>query len=92
MPSRPRVEIEYCTQCRWMLRAAWMAQELLVTFESELGEVALRPGSGGVFAVRVDEEIVWSRAEHNRFPDIRELKQAVRDRVAPGRSLGHSDR
>ena len=26
---KPRVEIEYCTQCRWLLRAAWMAQELL---------------------------------------------------------------
>ena len=35
-----RAEIEYCTQCRWMLRAAWMAQELLSTFESDLAEVA----------------------------------------------------
>ena len=36
-----RVEIEYCTQCRWLMRAAWMAQELLTTFEAEIGEVAL---------------------------------------------------
>ena len=92
MPSGPRVEIEYCTECRWLLRAAWMAQELLTTFESELGEVALRPGSGGVFEVRVGGETVWSRTEQGRFPDIKELKQRVRDRVAPDRSLGHSDR
>jgi selT/selW/selH-like putative selenoprotein len=56
---RPRLEIEYCAQCRWLLRAAWMAQELLVTFESELGEVVLIPGIGGVFDVRVDGETIW---------------------------------
>jgi selenoprotein W-related protein len=89
---KPRVEIEYCTQCRWLLRAAWMAQELLTTFQDEIGEVALRPGSGGVFEVRVDGENVWSRAGQGRFPDIKELKQRVRDRLAPGRDLGHSDR
>lgn len=87
-----RIEIEYCTQCRWMLRAAWMAQELLTTFEAEVGEIALQPGSGGVFEVRVDGATVWSRGGEGRFPEIKELKQRVRDRIAPERSLGHSDR
>jgi selenoprotein W-related protein len=89
---KPRVEIRYCTQCRWLLRAAWLAQELLTTFEQELGEVALQPGSGGVFEVRVDGELVWSRQDDGRFPEAKELKQRVRDRVAPDRPLGHSDR
>ena len=87
-----RIEITYCRQCRWLLRAAWTAQELLLTFEEEIGEVALKPGTGGVFEVRLDGETIWSRAEKGRFPEIRELKQLVRDRVAPERSLGHSDR
>jgi selenoprotein W-related protein len=87
-----RVEIEYCTQCRWLLRAAWMAQELLTTFEAEIGEVALVPGKGGVFEVRADGQTVWSRRERKRFPEITELKQVVRDVVAPGKSLGHADR
>jgi selenoprotein W-related protein len=91
MPKQPRVEIEYCTQCRWLLRAAWMAQELLTTFASDLGEVALQPGRGGVFEVRVDGETIWSRAAQGRFPEAKELKQRVRDCVAPGRSLGHAD-
>ena len=92
MRTTHRVEIEYCTECRWMLRAAWMAQELLATFEAELGELALIPGSGGVFEIRVDGEGLWSRKERGRFPEIKELKQLVRDRVAPGRDLGHVDR
>jgi selenoprotein W-related protein len=92
MPKQPRVEIEYCTQCRWLLRAAWMAQELLTTFAAELGEVALLPASGGTFEVRVDGETIWSRAAQGRFPEAKELKQRVRDCVAPGRALGHVDR
>jgi selenoprotein W-related protein len=87
----PRVEIVYCRQCRWLLRAAWVAQELLVTFENELGEVALVPGSGGIFEVRVDGVPIFSRAERGRFPELKELKQKIRDLIAPGKALGHSD-
>ena len=89
---KSRVEIHYCTQCRWLLRAAWMAQELLTTFESELGEVALVPGTGGVFEVRVQWETIWSRQERGRFPESKELKQLIRDRIAPEKDLGHSDK
>jgi selenoprotein W-related protein len=91
MSAKSRVEISYCTQCRWLLRAAWMAQELLSTFAEELGEVALAPGTGGAFQIRVDGELIWDRAVQGGFPDIKELKQLVRDRVAPQRHLGHSD-
>ena len=92
MVTGPRVEIAYCCQCRWLLRAAWMAQELLTTFEAELGEVALVPGTGGNFEVRVDDALVWSRKTEGGFPEIKVLKQRVRDRVAPDKDLGHSDR
>ena len=91
MNRTPRVEIEYCTQCRWLLRAGWTAQELLTTFQAELGEVALVPGTGGIFEVRVGGEVVWSRAAEGRFPELKELKQRLRDVIAPERSLGHSD-
>lgn len=88
----PRLEIEYCTQCRWLLRAAWTAQELLTTFPKELGEVALVPGTGGVFDVSLDGELLWSRKAEGGFAEIPFLKQLVRDRIAPDRKLGHSDR
>ena len=74
------------------MRAAWMAQELLTTFQDDLGEVALVPASGGIFEVHVDETLVWSRSEQGRFPELKELKQRIRDLVAPEKDLGHSDR
>jgi selenoprotein W-related protein len=92
MARQPRIEIVYCTGCRWMLRAAWMAQELLTTFEKEVGEVALVPGAGGVFEVRAEGQLLWSRSAEGRFPEIKELKQRVRDAIAPEKNLGHSER
>ena len=92
MPASPLIEITYCRLCGWGLRAGWMAQELLTTFAEEIGSVALTPdATGEVFEVRVGGDLVWSRKERGRFPDIKELKQLVRDRIAPGRPLGHSD-
>lgn len=87
-----RVDIHYCTGCRWLMRSAWMAQELLTTFEGELDELTLRPGTGGVFEIRVNGKQIWSRAEQGGFPEIKQLKQLVRDEINPQRDLGHSDR
>ena len=90
--AAPRVAITYCTQCHWLLRASWMAQELLSTFGADLGEVALLPGTGGVFEINVDGDTIWERKRDGGFPEAARLKQLVRDRIDPSPDLGHSDR
>ena len=90
-PVAQKRALRICAPHR-LLRATWMAHELLTTFEAEIGGVTLVPGVGGIFDVSIDGAPIWSRAAEGRFPDIKELKQLVRDRVAPGKSLGHSDR
>ena len=90
--AQPRIVIRYCTQCRWLLRAAWLAQELLSTFETELGEVALAPGTGGVFEITCDGETIWERNADGGFPNAKTLKRRLRDRLDPSRDLGHIDR
>ncbi len=92
MSGKPTIRITYCTQCNWLLRSAWMAQELLSTFSLELGEVTLQPGTGGIFEIHLDGALVWERKRDGGFPDIRQLKQIVRDRIDPDRDLGHVDR
>ncbi|OVZ57449.1 SelT/selW/selH domain protein [Pigmentiphaga sp. NML080357] len=91
-PAAPTISITYCTQCQWLLRAAWMAQELLSTFSTDLGQVALVPGTGGIFQIRYDGDLIWDRKADGGFPDAKALKQRVRDRLDPGRDLGHVDR
>ena len=87
-----KLEIEYCTQCNWLLRASWTAQELLTTFGSDITSLALVPGTGGIFEVRLNGAVIFSRKQAERFPESKELKQLVRDVIDPERSLGHSDR
>jgi selenoprotein W-related protein len=89
---RPRIAIRYCTQCRWLLRAAWLAQELLSTFGTDLAEVALAPGTGGVFEIDYDGETIWDRKADGGFPDAKTIKRRLRDRLDPSRNLGHIDR
>ncbi len=90
--TKPKLSITYCTQCNWLLRSAWMAQEVLSTFGTEMGEVILVPGTGGIFEIRLDGELIWERKRDGGFPDVKLLKQVVRDRIDPERSLGHIDR
>lgn len=89
---KPTVIIEYCPKCNWLLRAAYMAQELLTTFTYELYGVTLHPSeTGGHYSISINNEIIFDRKEQGRFPEIKELKQLIRDRVAPDKDLGHSD-
>jgi selenoprotein W-related protein len=90
--SEHNIEITYCTQCRWLLRVAWLAQELLTTFEQDLTSVSLKPGTGGIFDITLNGTLIFSRKEAARFPEAKEIKQLVRDLIDPVRDLGHSDR
>ena len=90
--TKPHIIIYYCNGCRWLPRASWMAQELLTTFAEELGEVSLRPGTSGQSDIRLNEQTIWSRKRDGGFPELKPIKQCIRDHIAPEKSLGHSDR
>ncbi len=91
MDIKAAVTIQYCSQCNWMLRASWMAQELLHTFSTDLGSVTLMPGTGGIFVIDVNGTVIWDRKTDGGFPEAAELKRRVRDVCFPNRSLGHSE-
>ncbi|MBF7729459.1 SelT/SelW/SelH family protein [Pseudomonas sp. N040] len=92
MPDKAVIDITYCTQCQWLLRAAWLAQELLSSFPDDLQRVALVPATGGVFRITCNGRQIWERKADGGFPEARVLKQRVRDLIDPGRDLGHNDR
>lgn len=90
---KPTITIEYCPQCGWMLRAAYMAQELLTSFTGDIHAVSLQPATlAGTYIISIDGESIFDRRREGRFPEIKELKQLVRDKVNPQKSLGHIDR
>ena len=90
--EKPLIEIEYCTKCRWLLRASWIAQELISTFSEEIKGVSLLPSNvSGIFEIRCGREIIWERGKKKGMPEIKELKRKIRDVVAPEKDLGHVD-
>ena len=89
---KPTITIEYCPKCHWLLRAAYMAQEFLTTFEGDIKSVTLIPSEvNGRYTIHIGEEKVFDRKVYGGFPEIKELKQIIRDKVAPGKNLGHTD-
>jgi selenoprotein W-related protein len=92
MTLKPRISIEYCPRCGWLLRSAWLAQELLTTFEKDVLALELVPSEvSGTFQIKVGDALVWCRRRDAGFPQAAEIKRRVRDVVAPGRPLGHSE-
>lgn len=90
---KPIITIEYCPKCGWLLRAAYMAQEILTTFAEDVKGVTLQPADiSGRYTISVNDEKIFDRKEQGRFPEIKELKQLIRDKAAPQKSLGHSDK
>lgn len=91
--NKSTVSIEYCPKCGWLLRSAYMAQELLTTFLEDLKSVSLVPSEvGGRFIISVNDEVVFDRNISGHFLEIKEIKQLVRDKVNPEKNLGHSDK
>ncbi len=89
---KPLITITYCPKCGWMLRAAYMAQEILTTFSEDIKGVLLEPAAvNGQYTIHVDDRPVFDRKTAGRFPEIKELKQLIRDIVNPEKRLGHSD-
>jgi selenoprotein W-related protein len=90
---KPIISIEYCPKCGWMLRSAYFAQELLSTFSDDIKGVLLQPSeTSGTFKISIDQRLIFDRVTAGGFPEIKALKQAVRDIVNPAKSLGHSDK
>ena len=90
---KPILKIEYCPKCKWLARAAWMAQELLTTFENELEGVTLAPSDiPGRYDIFLNENLLYSRKKEGSFPEITDLKKIVRNQIAPEKDLGHTDK
>ena len=90
MEQKPTLSITYCRVCHFAPRAAWVAQELLHTFEEHVAGVTLVPGGGGQFDVALDGELIFSNKTEGRFPEMRELREAIAARIEGAPRPRHS--
>ncbi|EDR14148.1 uncharacterized protein LACBIDRAFT_305677 [Laccaria bicolor S238N-H82] len=101
--SSTTLVIEFCDRCRWLHRASWVQTELFLTFPPPvIGTISLIPlntdETAGRFRVWLSilgsqaPLLVWDRKVEGGFPELKVLKQRIRDLLQPGKDLGHSDR
>ncbi|KAJ9096353.1 hypothetical protein QFC21_005174 [Naganishia friedmannii] len=97
----PAIFIEYCDGCRWAPRASWTATELFLTFPSPaITSITLTPAveHPGRFRVWLklpnegEAQLMWDRKVEGGFPELKLLKQRIRNVIQPKQSLGHSDK
>jgi selenoprotein W-related protein len=74
---RHRLEIEFCMTCRFQGRAFWIAREIVDARPDLADEIVLVPSSGGVFAVRFDGQTIFDYAIAGRFPEPKEVREAI---------------
>jgi predicted Rdx family selenoprotein len=43
------------------------------------------------WVITYNDEVIWERKTDGGFPDVKQLKQRVRDHLDPDRDLGHLD-
>src|SRR5258708_26975605 len=81
---KPTITIEYCPQCGWLLRAAYMAQELLTTLAVHLHPVSLQPATlARTYIISIDGELLFDRRRVPRFHQVKELRQRIPHKVSP---------
>ncbi len=75
------IAVEFCTSCGYLPRTQWMVGEVLSDLQDDIKSLKIIPGGGGCFEWTVNGELVFSKNQSGRFPDIDELKEIIYSRV-----------
>jgi len=76
-----KITIEYCTSWGYLNRAVSLANNLLSENKKSISELTLIPSSGGVFEVKLDSDLVFSKKELQRYPEENEIEELVKERL-----------
>ncbi len=58
-----------------------LAESVLVEFGPDIRSLTLVPSGGGIFDVRIGDELVYSKDALGKFPTNDEIKTKVRERL-----------
>lgn len=68
-PHKHTVSIEYCVPCDYSQQALAVVEALLGDYQHLMARLELVMGSKGTFDVKVDDTLIFSKAEQKRFPE-----------------------
>lgn len=71
------ITIEYCTSWGYVSKAVSLAQSLLGKHKSNIKSLNIVPSSGGVFEIKLNDELIFSKKELGRFPEEGEIEAKI---------------
>lgn len=72
------IEITYCVPCSLREKALAVAEAVISAYENQIDTLTLITGTGGVFDVKVNDELIYSKAETGAVP----TQQQILDKLA----------
>lgn len=82
-PEKVDVRIEYCVPCDYSDFALATARELMKNYQHVIDQLVFKMGSRGVFEVRIDDEVIFSKQALGRHPLPGELLQSFKEWIGP---------
>lgn len=76
-----KISIEYCTTWGYRPKAVSLTEKLLKEHKNKIKSITLLPSSGGVFEVKFNDELIFSKKELGRFPNEDEVESIIREKI-----------
>lgn len=75
------LRIEYCTAWGYLGRAVALTRSILNDHKDDFSEVIIIPSSGGVLEVTLNDELIFSKKELDRYPEKDEVENLVKEKI-----------
>jgi len=67
------ISIAYCNEWNYLPRATSMASKILEKYGNGITSLAMIPSSGGVYEVTKNNNLIFSKKNEGRFPELDEI-------------------
>lgn len=76
-----KISIEYCTGWGYLGRAVALSRSILAQHKNEIEELKIIPSEGGVLEVSLNDELIFSKKELNRYPEKNEIEEIIKEKI-----------
>ena len=73
--------IEYCTSWSYLARAVALSRTLLNEHENNVSGLTLIPSHGGVYEISLNDELIFSKKELDRYPEKGEVEDLINKKL-----------
>lgn len=76
-----KISIEYCTGWGYLGRAVALSRSILGQHKNEIKELKIIPSEGGVLEVSLNDELIFSKKELDRYPEKNEIEEIIKEKI-----------